>query len=189
MQRLNHACRPSTSYTFNPTTLSHTVLALRTIPPNEEITLSYIPQLLPRSERHALLKKGWGFECDCTLCSATSEGVEESDAKVWRIGELKSELLDDLGFEDEREEVEERKEKVIELVELYEEEGLLGPVYEAYQIAAKVFHDVGAFVGAERYARLALEVGVLFRGEAHVDVVEMKSLLEDLGKRMDIKVE
>jgi hypothetical protein len=63
------------------------------------------------------------------------------------------------------------------LVSLYEQERLWGPINEAYGHAAIEFNAVGKTVAAERYASLAFEAGLIYRGGQHKDVMDMKTLL------------
>jgi hypothetical protein len=170
--RLNHNCRPNAAYHFDVNTLSQSVLALRTISPNEELTISYIPQLQTRSERRALLHKSWGFHCDCSLCSAPSFLSKASDSRIHRANELKAELLDYTSLSKATPGMAEL------LFSLYEQENLLGPVYEAQQLAATEFNAVGEFWRAERYGILALESALVYRGPNHVDVKMLEVFLE-----------
>lgn len=171
--RLNHNCRPNAAYHFNANTLTQTVLALRSIPPGEELTISYIPQLQPRTERQALLHKSWGFHCDCSLCSAPSSLAAASDSRIQRANELKAELLDYTS-------VSKASPGMAELlVSLYEQEQLWGPTYEAYQLAMAEFNGVGDVWRAEKYGRLALEAAMVYRGSDHMDVKALEVFLEN----------
>jgi hypothetical protein len=65
------------------------------------------------------------------------------------------------------------------LVGLYEEEGLCGPINEALRIAALEFNGVGKTPEVKKYARLALEAGMIWRGPRHDEVIEMKRLFDE----------
>jgi hypothetical protein len=170
--RLNHNCRPNTAYHFTAETLTQTVLALRSIPPGEELTISYIPQLQPQKDRRALLHKSWGFHCDCSLCLTPSFLSAASDSRIHRANELKAELLDYTSLSKATPGMAEL------LISLYEQEQLWGPIYEAHQLAATEFNGVGDVWGAEKYARLGLEAALVYRGPGHVDVKALELFLE-----------
>lgn len=65
------------------------------------------------------------------------------------------------------------------LVSLYEQERLHGPISEAYALAAIEFNGVGEPWTAQKYARLAVESGLIYGGPADTDVKEMEKLLKD----------
>jgi SET domain len=171
--RLNHDCRPNAAYHFNANTLTQTVLALRSIPPGEELSISYVPQLQPRTERQALLHKSWGFHCDCSLCSAPTSLAVASDSRIQRANVLKAELLDYTSLSKASPGMAEL------LISLYEQERLWGPTYEAYQLATTELNGVGDVSRAEKYGRLALEAALVYRGPDHVDVKALEVFLEN----------
>jgi hypothetical protein len=90
--RMNHDCRPNAEYRYNDERLAQYIHAARDIAPGEEITLSYINSLMIRSLRMARLRKNWGFECSCPVCSLDEARARESDARIEQIGEIKREL-------------------------------------------------------------------------------------------------
>ncbi len=51
-----------------------TLLARRTIPVGEELTISYVPLDMPRGERQKNLRFGYGFWCDCARCEREKDG-------------------------------------------------------------------------------------------------------------------
>ncbi|TFK26315.1 SET domain-containing protein [Coprinopsis marcescibilis] len=81
INRCNHACGPNASYKWSLPTLTARLYALRSIAPNEEITINYTDLLQPRSDRLRNLEKYYKFACDCKWCTFTDpEAQEKSDA-------------------------------------------------------------------------------------------------------------
>lgn len=171
--RMNHACRPNAEYRFDPPTLSQAITAARDIRPGEEITLSYINPLLPRTRRVAKLQKNWGFACDCAACTAPDARAAESDARVEQIVRLKEELREwgvrSRGCPEMAELV----------VALHEMEGLWGAMHEAYTLAALEYNAAGDPWTAVKYARLGIEWGLPMLGEGDGDVKALRELAAD----------
>jgi len=105
-----------------------------------------------------------------------------SDERLRRIGELKRQLHEEDGFAflDDSDAIKARTSKAELLISLYEQEELWGPIHEAYQVAAWELKNSGDVWAAERYARLALETGMVYRGSGHREVVEMERFIEKL---------
>jgi len=64
---------------FTPNILTLALYALRNIKAGEEITKSYVNTLLPREKRKEILRKNYGFECDCQACAAALRPWPNSD--------------------------------------------------------------------------------------------------------------
>ncbi|TLD18290.1 hypothetical protein E2P81_ATG12085 [Venturia nashicola] len=173
ISRLNHDCRPNAHYYFDPETLVQNVHAIRTILPGEELTISYIDPAQIRSERQHQLHQSWGFQCSCSLCTQPKAHTDASDARIEHIASLREEL------EDYSPESEATTSMAELLVSLYEQERLYGPIAEAHALAAIEFNGVGEPSTAQKYARLAVETGLLYGGPADKDVKEMEKLLKD----------
>ncbi|KAL2200994.1 hypothetical protein P885DRAFT_65297 [Corynascus similis CBS 632.67] len=96
--RMNHDCRPNAEYRWEGSAeqrLAQSVRAARDISPGEEITLSYIDPLLSggRAARVARLRRNWGFECACPLCTLEPAArADESDRRIAQIADIKGEL-------------------------------------------------------------------------------------------------
>ncbi|KAH6698166.1 hypothetical protein BKA61DRAFT_437558, partial [Leptodontidium sp. MPI-SDFR-AT-0119] len=64
---MNHSCQPNALYYCNGRKMVAT--ALQDIMVGEEITFSYdYKPVQDYIKRHDLLKKGFGFDCTCTIC-------------------------------------------------------------------------------------------------------------------------
>ncbi|KAK0634811.1 hypothetical protein B0T17DRAFT_502420 [Bombardia bombarda] len=169
--RFNHDCRPNLTYRMANTT-THTTVALRDIPAGEELTISYIVNLLaPRAARRASLLASWGFNCSCPACSDSSA----SDARLARIGQLEAAVssLDPART---------TAETGAQLAALYEQEGLDMYLGHAYTQAALNYAVFGKTGEARRYARMAVEAGEREKGVGHGDEKGMRVLAERPGE-------
>ena len=133
-------------------------MAVRDIFPEEELTISYIDPLQKRKARIKALKRSWGFDCDCSLCSAHLHISQVSDARIDKILELQVEL-------DDRSDASEATPAVAELlISLVEQENLWIRMHEAYYAAAVEYNGVGEERKTRMYAGLALRRGLVCRG-------------------------
>ncbi|KAF8526513.1 hypothetical protein BU17DRAFT_40324 [Hysterangium stoloniferum] len=172
--RTNHDCRPNAHYYFDENTLTHHVVASRTIHTGEELSLSYTDMMLPRAERQAAIQFSWGFECTCSLCSLPEALIHESDKRLKLISKLEA-LLDDWSDGTTA-----TPQMADALVSLYNQEHLYAPMAVPYTYAALAYSGVGDEYVALKYAALAVESGVLEAGPEHPDVLAMQEFMKDL---------
>ncbi|KAJ2603515.1 hypothetical protein H4R99_002344 [Coemansia sp. RSA 1722] len=66
----NHSCLPNASFVYSEVGGFQAVRALDDISEGEEITISYIDVLRPRSERQTTLEAVYFFSCQCSRCAA-----------------------------------------------------------------------------------------------------------------------
>ncbi|KAI4139896.1 MAG: hypothetical protein LQ340_007953, partial [Diploschistes diacapsis] len=66
---LNHSCAPNTAMTYSHRTIS--LRALRPLPKDTELTISYIDTTLPLSTRLSELQNRYHFTCACPQCSSS----------------------------------------------------------------------------------------------------------------------
>ncbi|CAJ2502473.1 Uu.00g098670.m01.CDS01 [Anthostomella pinea] len=170
--RMNHDCRPNAHYRIS--NMTHTTVAVRTIAPGEELSISYVDLLLTHAERRALLHK-WGFECACAQCSQSAADTAASDARLRQIAKLKAELGD---FSTTKVTAETGG----EMVGLYEDEGLHTYLGNAYTRAALNFALFGEEERAREYAGMAVEALELEMGPGTGDARAMRILAEDPRK-------
>lgn len=84
--RLNHACVPSTQGNFNTVLGQFTIHALRDIPMNEEITISYLhDEMALRDARQRSLEAGYGFVCACPICAIGGHETHDSRRRKYHI--------------------------------------------------------------------------------------------------------
>ncbi|KAL7946052.1 SET domain-containing protein [Trichoderma barbatum] len=153
--RLNHDCRPNAAYFFDKQTLTHYVHAITDITPGTEITITYIDPHMPRQKRLKKLSSLWGFDCSCSLCSLHPDLAHESDERLDQIATI-SERLEDWETAPPQ--------MAQALISLYEQERLHAPSSSAYWYAALTSCAEGLYWDTIRYARLAIELGVLDYG-------------------------
>ncbi|GJJ07795.1 hypothetical protein Clacol_002000 [Clathrus columnatus] len=84
---LNHSCQPNAVVVFpkahsRKTTLSEPILnvvALRDIPPNEEVLISYVDTTFSTPQRQQILKETYNFTCTCPLCSKSTTDLDQHE--------------------------------------------------------------------------------------------------------------
>jgi hypothetical protein len=65
----NHSCSPNSRFVRDGDVLS--IVTLREVKPGTEIVCNDLPKRkMTRTQRRLLLKKGWGFDCQCALCES-----------------------------------------------------------------------------------------------------------------------
>lgn len=80
--RINHSCIPNAQGNVNTALGGFTIHALRDIPRNEEISISYLHDELGLPEaRQARLQRDYGFVCGCEICSSSSPKTSLSLAR------------------------------------------------------------------------------------------------------------
>ena len=67
ISRINHACTPSCYFAWDPSNETGTIRALRSIAPDEELTIQYGAEGAFR-ERQDYLKRSYDFDCRCDKC-------------------------------------------------------------------------------------------------------------------------
>jgi hypothetical protein len=138
--RINHSCRPNTSYYWSDRLNKRIVYAARKILPGEELFVSYIPLLLTQTERQNHLNR-YGFRCTCEACAQERSIIEASDN---RRTTLKKAFVD---FESQlsltpaktkrgRQQARQNAKTSVYLTELVHKESLADYYAKAYRIAA-----------------------------------------------------
>ncbi|CAK7215589.1 SET domain-containing protein 5 [Sporothrix curviconia] len=176
ISRLNHDCRPNADYHFDYDTLTQHIHAVRAIAAGEEITVSYMDLIKTRKQRLDKLKATWGFSCSCSLCTQNRHLARASDARIKQILDLRDEFRDYTSASRATPEMAEL------FISLYEQERLDAMLYEAYSYAAIEWNGAGEPWRAVKYARLAIETGLMSVGAHDEDVIEMRRLAADPWK-------
>ena len=65
---VNHSCDPNVEVVFSENSNAVFLCALRGIPVNEELFISYVDEALPLDERQRLVKRNYDFTCTCDKC-------------------------------------------------------------------------------------------------------------------------
>ncbi|KAL2174049.1 uncharacterized protein P884DRAFT_302838 [Thermothelomyces heterothallicus CBS 202.75] len=147
LARFNHACKPNAFINFSQRTLAMTVWAARHIEPGEEITITYTSAGLTSEERRESLKHIWGFKCQCSLCTASPDVIQASDARRGEIRSLQTKVLQ-LAQKGEFHKAVEAAECLFALVE---EEGLTELMGGMYEVPARLYYHVGNLDKALEY--------------------------------------
>jgi hypothetical protein len=100
---MNHSCKPSVQKSSDDYVEAE-VRALRDIKAGEEITVSYIStsDLGTKAERAEKLRRSWGFECHCEICSLTKKKQRRNDqlrTEVKNVMQETKDFLDGLSVE------------------------------------------------------------------------------------------
>lgn len=177
-QRINHDCRPNGQYYFDHHSFTHYVHAITTIHPGEELSISYTDPMVPRSKRRRAIKRSWGFDCACSLCTQATPLTAASDARVAEIMATEK-LLDHWSSPQGRKERGVTPEMAEYVVELYELERLWAPRAEAYYRAALAWSSVGNEWKSRKWAEKGIQVAMINTGPESTEVTDMTSMCED----------
>jgi hypothetical protein len=93
ISRINHSCRPNAIHTWHPNSRYETVSAVRPIPINTEVTISYHSGGTSAA-RQDFLRKSFGFDCHCEACSLSSDDLSQSDSRLARVESLDKKVGD-----------------------------------------------------------------------------------------------
>ncbi|KAI0376022.1 SET domain-containing protein [Hypomontagnella monticulosa] len=152
VSRINHACRPNAFIRFTPSSLAVSIVALRDIEVGEELSITYVPLGKTREERQEALQK-WGFNCTCSLCTASKSEIAASDYRRTKIKTLRQEVMDAVEAWDGRKAVR----LTLEVLELMQEEEL-APLYSSqYEIIARLYWKAGDIKTGIKYAQMSID--------------------------------
>lgn len=144
--------------------------AITDITPGTEITITYIDPHMPRQKRLKKLSSLWGFNCSCSLCSLHPELSRASDERLGQIERINDRLED---WETAPLEMAQT------LISLYEQERLHALRSSAYWYAALISCMQGLYWETIRYARVAIEFGLLDYGFRDESFQRMTQLAEE----------
>ncbi|KAI9752906.1 MAG: hypothetical protein M4579_005424 [Chaenotheca gracillima] len=86
--RINHSCVHNAQNTWNTTLGQLTIHVFKDLEEGEEITISYLEGSESYVARQQRLKKSFGFDCTCELCSLPPDQRQESDQRLKEITRL-----------------------------------------------------------------------------------------------------
>ncbi|KAH7371188.1 hypothetical protein BKA66DRAFT_424557 [Pyrenochaeta sp. MPI-SDFR-AT-0127] len=163
--RINHSCRPNTSYHWSEKLNKRIVYASRKIKAGEEFFVSYIPLLLTRDERQKHLDR-YGFKCHCEACAQARSTMEISDNRRTTIHKAFTDFEPQLTLTPPKSKTATRQARKnakasLELVELVQEEGLADYYAKAYRIVAISHARVGDWEPAVIWANKGYELKVM----------------------------
>ncbi|KAI1200724.1 hypothetical protein F5X97DRAFT_340201 [Nemania serpens] len=176
VSRINHACRPNAFVRFSPTSFDVKVVAFRDIEIGEEITISYIPLNHPREKRQHDLRR-WGFDCNCSLCTASKTDIAASDYRREKIASLQKDVLKAISELDGSTAVR----AVYEILALVEAEDIPTMVASQYEVLARLFWKAGETESATAYARKSLDT-LIDLGYIDYRADDLSLLLKDFSK-------
>ncbi|KAJ4377076.1 SET domain-containing protein 5 [Didymella sp. IMI 355093] len=138
--RINHSCRPNTSYYWSKKLNRRVVYASRPIKKGEEFFVSYIGLLSTHEERQKRLDR-YGFRCTCSACAAELATKRASDQRRVEISKAFMDFepqltLDVPKSKSARRQARKNAQASSQLAELVEQEGLADYYAKAYRIAA-----------------------------------------------------
>ncbi|KDR71841.1 hypothetical protein GALMADRAFT_213677 [Galerina marginata CBS 339.88] len=85
--RINHSCSPNAKWEWDLNTYSLVVTAVRPIDAGEEITIAYVPPLLPYHVRRDNLHAMYGFNCVCLTCIRLAGDSNSEEKFIERVRE------------------------------------------------------------------------------------------------------
>jgi hypothetical protein len=135
--RLNHECVPNAQANFNDQTGSLNVHALRDIPSEQEVTLSYLDDAgdMSRAERQQSLDP-YGFSCACKICQEGHLGAQESDKRRDAINRVALSVAQESDHQEKEPNRARELEALLGIIELMRQEGLVGRELAARYFAA-----------------------------------------------------
>ncbi|KAI1500179.1 hypothetical protein F5X99DRAFT_410330 [Biscogniauxia marginata] len=152
VSRINHACKPNAYVRFSTSNFAVSVIATTDISVGEEINISYIPVNYTRAERQAALRR-WGFDCKCSLCTASKAEIAASDYRRQKIETLRQQVMDAIDARDGTKAVK----MTHEVLELLRAEELQSLYASQYELLARLYWKAGDNETATKYARISLE--------------------------------
>jgi len=177
LARINHSCRPNSGNWWSEKEERRIIYAARDIEEGEEITVSYIPLLKTRKERHGRLAQ-YGFVCGCEACKDGS-----GDKNRLKIADLLEDLEQKMHSASKKESITKKRiARAMSLVETVEEEGLSDYLARAYHLVS-IFNKQGKSFGeAEKWAKKELEILRLAETDSR-EALAASDFIKDLRKR------
>lgn len=120
--------------------------------------------------RQMYLLHHWGFECTCSLCTASDTEIEKSDTRIDEIRSLWTELDNYTPASAATPEKAER------LIDLYHEEDLVTRMVEAYYRVAVEWNGVGDSERARMFAEKAISAGKIMESGIRPFLNNMREL-------------
>lgn len=138
--RINHSCRPNTSYYWSQKLNKRVVYASRKIKQGDEFSVSYIGLLSTQSDRQKRLDR-YGFTCTCSACAAARDEKAASDQRRVDIQQAFLDYEPQLTLEMPQSLAGKRKARKMaqetqKLAKMVEDEGLADYYAKAYRVAA-----------------------------------------------------
>lgn len=177
--RINHACRPNTSYFWNARLGKQVVYASRRIEEGEELSISYIPLLHTYEDREKRLDQ-YGFKCTCDACALEKDEKDTSDQRRKDIRQAFSDFNAHLTLsipqsKSGKKRAQEKADASVQLIKIVEEEELADYYAQIYRIAAISHAKVEAWPPAAQFALKSYQI-YLMADEQSEQTIEMQML-------------
>jgi hypothetical protein len=160
--RINHDCRPNTSYFWSQRLGKLVVHASRRIEEGEELSTSYIPLLHTHEDREKRLDQ-YGFKCGCVACALDKAEKMASDQRRIDIRRAFSVLNPHLTLnipqsKSGKQKAHDRAESSLQLIKIVEEEGLADYYAQIYRIAAILHARTEDWKPATQFANRSYQI-------------------------------
>jgi hypothetical protein len=160
--RINHSCRPNTSYYWSGKLNKRIVYATRKIKAGEEFSVSYISLLLSQKDRQKQLDR-YGFKCHCDACAQERAARVASDKRRVAIKNAFAKLEPQLALDAPKSKAGKRQaqkdaEVSVQVAQLVEEEGLADYYAKSYRIVAVSHARVEDWATAAKWANRGYEI-------------------------------
>ncbi|KAF5592105.1 SET domain-containing protein [Fusarium pseudocircinatum] len=173
---INHSCLPNSHQNWNSEAGHETIHAIRQIKAGEEITISYY-EGGPSMQRRPMLKRSFGFDCACSLCSLPPSQLRASDVRRVRIQQLGVDIKNLFTMKHNPEA--NLKACLTLLHTLQEEYGVCVAPHSArlYDEAFRICIAHGAVGRPTTFAEKSYQARVICEGEDSPETLRMKELI------------
>mmetsp|Transcript_94038 Transcript_94038/g.303771 ORF Transcript_94038/g.303771 Transcript_94038/m.303771 type:complete len:335 (-) Transcript_94038:87-1091(-) len=187
ISQFNHSCNPNCEQSWDEDAQLERVHTSTFVRAGEELFLPYIDVRAPIVERARRLQRAYGFRCLCADCNTSDT---EGDRRRVYMRQLERQVDGELEFIGDREDAQRAIEKVLDLLELYDEEGLYSKsireraCFSAFQLAVRS----GDLEDAKQWITKAYQNSVVYRGKLHPEAQRLKVILEEPEKQPEFQV-
>lgn len=188
--RINHSCRPNTSYFWDAKQNKRIVYATRQIQQGEELSVSYISLLTTHEERQKRLNK-YGFICACEECGAIDQR-SASDRRRQEMKRIFDEFDTTLTLKKPKRAVEKNQAlRMVKaskrVVDLVEEEQLADYYSKAYRIAAVCHARLEQWEQAASWANKSYQLRIIADPHSR-ETLEIKTLTAQFERNYNNEV-
>ncbi len=158
--RINHSCIPNAHYSWNSSIGRETVHAVKDISKDEAITISYCAAICTLDERKRELEP-YVFICSCPACQTDTDFGFKSQARRQEMRDLHQHVTDHRDDPPAARAVYDycnKGSRILKLISLIDEEGLVFEKSRAYHDAAECALKLGLWEEALIYASKELDV-------------------------------
>jgi hypothetical protein len=177
--RINHACRPNTSYFWSQRLGKLVAYASQRIEEGEELSTTYIPLLHTHEDREKRLDQ-YGFKCGCAACALNKDEKIASDQRRIDIRQAFAVLNPHLNLnipqsKSGKQKARERAESSLQLVKTVEKEELADYYAQIYRIAAILHARTEDWKPATQFAHKSYQIYSM-ADEQSEQTMEMQAL-------------